>query len=112
MRGNGRLHDDQMVARFAANLYWLRQGRKLSQVALADRAGIHRTQISLLENGVRQPLITTAVALAGALEVPVEVLLTGIRFEHSGPEGPRYTVEPPPEFPFPFVSSPSEVEAV
>ncbi|MBS1860973.1 MAG: helix-turn-helix transcriptional regulator, partial [Actinobacteria bacterium] len=40
--------------------------RHISQEALAERAGIHRTQISLLEMGQRQPLLETFVRLAGA----------------------------------------------
>ena len=58
--------------RFGENLLRIRQARKLSQENLAERAGIHRTQISLLESGRRQPLLETVVRLAGALDVPVD----------------------------------------
>ena len=67
--------------RFGENLLRIRQARKLSQENLADRAGIHRTQISLLESGRRQPLLETLVRLAGALDVPVEALFEGILWE-------------------------------
>lgn len=58
----------------------------LSQEALAERADIHRTQISLFENGVRMPLAVTLVKLAAALGVPVEELLAGLEWKvRAGP---------------------------
>ncbi|HTT95704.1 MAG TPA: helix-turn-helix transcriptional regulator [Solirubrobacterales bacterium] len=85
--------------RFGENLLHIRQARKLSQENLADSAGIHRTQISLLEGGRRQPLLETLVRLAGALDVPVEALLEGIFWE-PGAGGPgRFRVSAPPELP-------------
>jgi transcriptional regulator with XRE-family HTH domain len=53
----------------------------LSQETLADRAGIHRTQISLYETGRRMPLAATLVRLAAALEVSVDQLLAGAAWE-------------------------------
>jgi transcriptional regulator with XRE-family HTH domain len=57
----------------------------LSQEALADRAGIHRTQISFYERGVRMPLVSTLIKLAAALEVSVEQLVVGIDWPVPGP---------------------------
>lgn len=57
----------------------------LSQEALAGRAGIHHTQISLYENGQRMPLTATLVRLAAALEVSVDQLLVGIEWDVAGP---------------------------
>jgi transcriptional regulator with XRE-family HTH domain len=85
--------------RFGENLLRIRQARKLSQENLADRAGIHRTQISLLESGRRQPLIGTVVRLAGALDVPVETLFEGILWEPSAVGHGRFRVLDPPELP-------------
>lgn len=82
--------------RFGENLLRVRQARKLSQENLADRADIHRTQISLLEGGRRQPLMETLLRLAGALDVPVETLVEGIRWD---PDGGTFTVTDPPELP-------------
>jgi transcriptional regulator with XRE-family HTH domain len=55
-----------------------RQFLELSQEALAERAAIHRTQISLFEHAERMPLTSTLIKLAAALEVSVEQLVTGI----------------------------------
>lgn len=51
-----------------------------SQETLAERAGIHRTQISLYESGERMPLTATLVRLAAALDVSVDQLLVGIEW--------------------------------
>jgi transcriptional regulator with XRE-family HTH domain len=53
----------------------------LSQEAVAERAGIHRTQISLYEKGARMPLTATLVRLAAALDVSVDQLLAGVGWE-------------------------------
>jgi transcriptional regulator with XRE-family HTH domain len=53
----------------------------LSQETLALRAGVHRTQVSLWENGERMPLTSTLVRLAGALEASPDQLLAGARWE-------------------------------
>lgn len=82
--------------RFGVNLLRIRQARRLSQESLAERAGIHRTQISLFETGQRQPLLETAIRLAGALEVALPTLLEGIAFR-PGPNGGELRVSEPPE---------------
>lgn len=46
-----------------------RQRRRMTMEELADRAGVHRTYIGLLERGERQPTIDVAVRLADALNV-------------------------------------------
>jgi transcriptional regulator with XRE-family HTH domain len=71
----------EMSDRFAANLVKARQAADLSQEELAFRAAIHRTQISLLENGNRLPRFETLVKLAGALGVSVADLTDGIAWE-------------------------------
>jgi len=42
---------NEMLGRFGENLWWLRTQRRFSQEVLAERAGIHYTQISVLERG-------------------------------------------------------------
>lgn len=53
----------------------------LSQEALAERASIHHSQISLYENGERVPLTSTLIKLAAALGLSVQQLLAGIEWE-------------------------------
>ena len=61
--------------RLAANLRRLRQSKGWSQEAFAHEAGLHRTYVSDLERGARNPTITVVDKLAEALEVPVGALL-------------------------------------
>jgi transcriptional regulator with XRE-family HTH domain len=49
----------------------------LSQEALAERAGIHRTLISLYEHGQRMPLTSTLIKLAAGLGVSADQLSAG-----------------------------------
>jgi transcriptional regulator with XRE-family HTH domain len=86
------------LERFGGNLLRIRQARRLSQESLAERAGIHRTQISLFETGQRQPLLETLIRLAGALEVPIATLLEGIVFKPGSGDG-ELLVSDPPELP-------------
>jgi CheY-like chemotaxis protein len=46
----------------------------LSQEQLAERAGLHRTYVSDVERGTRNPSISTVERLANALELPISVL--------------------------------------
>ena len=54
-----------------------RQERGLSVGALAETAGIGKGSLSEVENGVRNPTLSTLYALAGALELPLSSLLAG-----------------------------------
>lgn len=55
--------------RFAENLRAERKQQRLSQEALADAAGLHWTQVSRYERGVREPRVTAIVQLARGLGV-------------------------------------------
>lgn len=61
--------------RLAKNLRQLRQDKGWSQEAFADEAGLHRTYISDLERGARNPTITVVDKLATALGVKPGLLL-------------------------------------
>lgn len=67
-----------VARRFGANLAQARKGAGISQEELGVRAGTHRTEIGILERGVRCPRIDTLVKLAGALSVSPALLLEGI----------------------------------
>jgi transcriptional regulator with XRE-family HTH domain len=84
------------LERFGENLLRIRQARKLSQERLAELAAVHRTQITLIENGRRQPGVETVARLAGALEVSIESLFEGIRWDV---EAGRFLIADPPELP-------------
>ena len=66
-------------ALIAANLRRLRAKRGLSQEALADRAGIHRTYVGSVERAERNISIDNVCRLADALGVDVRELLVPIR---------------------------------
>jgi DNA-binding XRE family transcriptional regulator len=51
-----------------------RDHRGLTQQELADRAGISKPYLSQIESGKRQGTVETLVAIARALDVPLEVL--------------------------------------
>jgi transcriptional regulator with XRE-family HTH domain len=67
------------VDRFAQNLRSQRERAGLSQERLAFKCRLHRTEISLLERGVRDPRLSTITRLARGLGVPVADLLDGVR---------------------------------
>lgn len=48
---------------------------EISQEELAYRAGLHRTYVSLLERGLRNPSLRVIQAVAGVLKVPMSDLL-------------------------------------
>jgi transcriptional regulator with XRE-family HTH domain len=71
--GNGRA-----TVAFAENLRAVRLGLGLSQERLASLSRLHRTEISLLERGEREPRLNTIVRLARGLGVAPAELLHGI----------------------------------
>ena len=66
--------------RFAVNLRKARQSKQISQEELGFRCELHRTEISLLERGGREPRLGTIMKLCGALDTTPEELCTGIRW--------------------------------
>ena len=61
--------------RLGSNLKRLRTLRGWSQERLGFEAGIHRTYVSDLERGARNPSIMLLEKLAAPLEVPASVLI-------------------------------------
>jgi transcriptional regulator with XRE-family HTH domain len=82
---------EAVARRFGRNLFHHRRAVGLSQAALGRLAGVHRTEISMLERGMRSPRLETLVSLANSLEVPVEKLLKGIKWL---PDLARWEVSP------------------
>ncbi|MGF9891464.1 helix-turn-helix transcriptional regulator [Priestia megaterium] len=52
-----------------------RREKKFSQQSLADKAGLDRTYISLIERGCRSPTLTTLYKLSNALECETSELI-------------------------------------
>jgi len=67
--------------RFAVNLRRAREVAGISQEELAERCEVHRTEISLLERGGREPRLGTMVKLATALGTTPEDLCKGIAWD-------------------------------
>lgn len=67
--------------RFAVNLRRARLKKGISQEELGFRCDLHRTEISLLERGGREPRLGTIVKLAGALGTTLQRLCDGIAWE-------------------------------
>jgi transcriptional regulator with XRE-family HTH domain len=61
--------------RLGANVRKLRLRRGWSQEEYAEEAGIHRTYVSDIERGVRNPTATVIEKLARPLDVPAGRLL-------------------------------------
>jgi transcriptional regulator with XRE-family HTH domain len=64
---------------FADNLRRERLAKGLSQEQLADRTGVHPTEISRLERATREPRLGTIARVARGLGVSAERLVKGIR---------------------------------
>lgn len=97
------------LVRFVRNGRRLRESAGLSQRDVAFRAGIHYTEIGLLERYERMPRIATLVRLFSALDSDPWELLEGLAWEIDGrraepteiarpslPDGRRRTAVPEP----------------
>lgn len=66
------------IAVFARNVATARASQHLSQTQVSRRSGIHVTEVSRIERGLRDPRLTTLIRLARALEMHPARLLDGI----------------------------------
>lgn len=76
----------EIAARFGQNLVRCRRRAGISQEELGFLASLHRTEVGMLERGVRIARIDTLIKLAGALQVSPEELLDGL--DWTPPRGP------------------------
>jgi transcriptional regulator with XRE-family HTH domain len=67
--------------RLAVNLRAARSKAGISQEELGDRTELHRTEISLLERGRREPRLGTILKLAGALGASLDELCAGVSWD-------------------------------
>ncbi|WP_412071672.1 helix-turn-helix domain-containing protein [Reichenbachiella sp.] len=69
------MNDKQIIRKFGLVLKSLREEKGISQEALAHAIKSHSTHISRLENGHKQPTLTTFIKLADELNVePMELM--------------------------------------
>ena len=66
----------ELVRTLSDNLRRLRAQHKLSQEALAERCGLHRTYIGSIERGERNATLSSLEAIAMSFGVPVASLLS------------------------------------
>jgi len=59
-----------------------REKRNLSRSALAELSGLHQTYIGLLERGERSPNLDTAKAIADALGLSLDTMITESELIH------------------------------
>ncbi len=85
---------DAKRKRFAANLSHARQASGISQEELGARTGLHRTEVSLLERGGREPRLGVLTKLAASLDTTVESLCEGIQWST---QRRGFKVDPPPK---------------
>jgi len=78
--------------RFAVNLRRAREAAGISQEELAEHCEIHRTEVSLLERGGREPRLGTMVKLAVSLGTTPEALCAGIAWD---PKARDYKIDEP-----------------
>lgn len=69
---------DAVAKAFGKRIRHLRAARKWSQEYLAERAGMHRTYMWGIEQGVRNPSLRHLTRIADALGVSVASLFDGL----------------------------------
>jgi transcriptional regulator with XRE-family HTH domain len=72
---------DTLQQKFGNVIRQRRQKLDLGQEALADKAGLHRTHVSLLERGKRMPSLQVIKKLAAALETTMASLIQELESE-------------------------------
>lgn len=65
------------------NVKKIREAKNWSQDTLSDKSGLHRTYISGIERGVRNPTVGIIELLANALEVHISTLFNDPKKEDS-----------------------------
>jgi ribosome-binding protein aMBF1 (putative translation factor) len=93
--GERKARPNEVALQFGENLRRARRRRGLSQEELAVRASLHRTEIGMLENGLRVARITTLIQLAGALKIEPSELIAGIGWTPGGILGGSFGFEAP-----------------
>jgi DNA-binding XRE family transcriptional regulator len=77
-RGVRQVPSEDVALRIGANIRRERRQAGMTQEELADRAGLHRTAVGLLERGHRMARADTLLQLAGALSISPAAFFHGI----------------------------------
>jgi transcriptional regulator with XRE-family HTH domain len=77
---DGRRVDRQAAERIGRNVFMARRRAGFSQEELGALAGLHRTEVGMVEKGERLPRVDTLLKLAASLAVPVGELVAGIEW--------------------------------
>lgn len=87
--------EESFASFFGANVRRYREIRGLTQHELSARAGVHRSEVGMVERGQRVPRVDTAFRLACALAAPFDHLFGGIEWvERSSVPGEFFFVTP------------------
>ena len=88
-----RHNNRELAERFGRNVFRSRRRAGLSQEELRIRAALHRTEIGMLERGIRLPRLDTIIKVAGGIEIDPGDLLTGIAWVPNDrhPSGGEFT---------------------
>lgn len=76
-----RQEDTDIKRRFGKAIRQRRRGLDLSQEELAERAELHRTYISSIERGERNPSLENIEKLAKALDISISALFANYGIE-------------------------------
>lgn len=69
----------QILVTFGKNIKTQRLKLHISQETLAEKAGVHRTYIGMVERAEKNITLENIVKIARALECPISEIFVGIR---------------------------------
>jgi transcriptional regulator with XRE-family HTH domain len=67
-----------VLKKFGLRVRQLRETRGWSQEDFAEKADLHRTYVSGIERGARNPTLTVLDRIAGGFGMPIDQLLEGL----------------------------------
>jgi len=71
----GQILDETILVKFGNRVKRIRISRGISQERLADRAGLHRTYIGMIERAEKNVSLKNIEKIADALEVSISELM-------------------------------------